>query len=135
MIDLLLTIATGATAANPSELPAWMNKWLNVTEPWELWWIGLGLIAQMMFFGRWIIQWIASERRKESYMPEFFWWLSLFGATLLLVYFLVRREPVGTIGQLTGWIVYGRNLYLIRAKKRMIIEDIPHEQKKAAAET
>jgi lipid-A-disaccharide synthase-like uncharacterized protein len=60
-------------------------------------------------------------------MPEFFWWLSLFGATMLLVYFVGRKEPIGTLGQLTGWIVYGRNLYLIRSKKRTIIEDIPHD--------
>lgn len=126
MIELLLHLSSAA-AGPVSPLPVWMQNWFNVQQPWEVWWLVLGLVAQLLFFGRWIIQWIESERRGESYMPEFFWWLSLFGATMLLVYFVGRKEPIGTLGQLTGWIVYGRNLYLIRAKKRTIIEDIPHD--------
>ena len=56
------------------------------------------------------------ERRGKSHIPEFFWWLSLSGATLLLVYFTLRGEPVGMLGQSVGWLVYSRNLYLFRAK-------------------
>ena len=111
----LLTI--GEVVAD-SPLPHWVQQWLDVHKPWELWWLALGLLAQGMFFARWVVQWLASERRGESHVPEFFWWCSLLGATLLLVYFIGRREPVGTIGQLAGWIVYGRNLFLIKRKQR-----------------
>ncbi len=96
----------------------WMSRWLDVTQPWELWWLGLGLVAQAAFFGRWVIQWVASERRRESVMPVLFWWCSLIGATMLLIYFVGRREPIGVLGQTVGWIVYSRNLYFIKVEKK-----------------
>jgi lipid-A-disaccharide synthase-like uncharacterized protein len=95
-----------------------MQDWFNVAAPWETWWLLVGLVAQGTFFARWIIQWAVSERRRESVIPTLFWWCSLAGATLLLVYFIGRREPVGVLGQAVGWIVYSRNLYLIRVKRR-----------------
>ena len=97
----------------------WMSRWLDVTQPWELWWLGLGLVAQAAFFGRWVIQWVASERRRESVMPVLFWWCSLIGATMLLIYFVGRREPIGVLGQTVGWIVYSRNLYFIKVRPRV----------------
>lgn len=111
-----------------AEAAPWMQQWLNVNHTWELWWLGLGVLAQLIFFGRWVIQWIASERRQESYVPTLFWWCSLIGATMLLIYFIGRREPVGVMGQMIGWVVYSRNLYLISAKKRRIIEDVPPDK-------
>jgi len=95
-----------------------LMEWAKVSEPWELWLVAFGLAAQMLFFGRWIVQWIASERRGESHMPELFWWLSLVGASLLLIYFLLRGEPVGVLGQSVGWAVYTRNLCLLKKKRR-----------------
>ncbi len=110
-----------AFSALATEGPApagWIHTWLDVTEPWEMWWLLLGLLAQVTFFGRWVIQWVASEIRRESVIPVLFWWCSLLGATMLLVYFVGRREPIGVLGQAIGWTVYGRNLYLIKAKHR-----------------
>ena len=104
-----------ATAGPPS---GWMQKYFDVSQPWEQWWLLVGLAAQGIFFTRWLIQWVASERRGESVMPTMFWWCSLAGATILLVYFIGRREPVGALGQVVGWTVYSRNLYLIRSKHR-----------------
>ena len=95
----------------------WLQKWFDVGAPWEAWWLLMGLAAQGVFLARWIVQWIATERRGESVMPDLFWWCSLVGATMLLVYFIGRREPIGVIGQATGWIVYTRNLYYIRIKR------------------
>ncbi len=112
MINLCV-LGTGAAAA-----PQWMHDWFDVAAPWETWWLLVGLAAQGTFFARWIIQWTVSERRRESVIPTLFWWCSLAGATLLLVYFIGRREPVGVLGQAVGWIVYSRNLYLIRLKRR-----------------
>lgn len=76
-------------------------------------WVGMGLFAQVLFTGRMVVQWISSERARASVVPEAFWWLSLLGATMLLMYFTWRRDIVGIIGQATGWSVYVRNLWLI----------------------
>ena len=96
----------------------WMQQWFDVTRPWEVWWLQVGLAGQTVFLSRWIIQWIASERRRESVMPVLFWWCSLVGAGMLLVYFIGRREPIGVLGQVIGWLIYSRNLYLIKVKHR-----------------
>lgn len=100
-----------------------LMAWADVKTPWELWVLGFGVIAQVTFFGRWIVQWIASERRGASHVPEPFWWLSLAGATMLLIYFTLRGEPVGMLGQLVGWAVYSRNLYFVRVKQKRVISD------------
>jgi lipid-A-disaccharide synthase-like uncharacterized protein len=117
MIATYLAAASGAGDA--AQAAGWMERYFDVREPWELWWLALGFIAQVVFFGRWLVQWIASERKGESHMPDLFWWCSLLGATMLLVYFIGRREPIGILGQLTGWTVYSRNLYLIKKKRRL----------------
>jgi len=79
-------------------------------------WICLGLFAQFLFFMRFVIQWIASERRKKSVVPIQFWYLSLIGGILLLIYSIYRKDIVFIIGQGSGCIVYIRNLMLIYKK-------------------
>ena len=93
-------------------------KWADADTPGQVGLVAFGVVAQMAFFGRWFVQWIATERRGESHIPEAFWWLSLSGASMLLVYFTLRREPVGMLGQSIGWVIYSRNLQLLRRKKR-----------------
>jgi lipid-A-disaccharide synthase-like uncharacterized protein len=88
-----------------------------VNLPSEQLWIGFGLAGQLIFGLRFLIQWIASERKKESYIPVFFWYLSLGGAAILLTYAIHRRDPVFILGQTTGFIVYVRNIMLIYKKK------------------
>jgi lipid-A-disaccharide synthase-like uncharacterized protein len=116
-MPVIVIIASADAAARDTWFDA-LLRWSNVTSGWELALIGFGLLAQVMFFLRWIVQWIASERRGISHVPLPFWWLSLAGASMLLVYFFLRGEPVGLLGQLFGWIVYVRNLYLIRRQRR-----------------
>ncbi len=115
----MMDLATAylASAEGPHSAVDWLKYWADVDKTWELYWIAFGLIAQATFFGRWLIQWAASERRAESHMPDMFWWLSLLGASMMLIYFIGRREPVGALGQTVGWIVYSRNLYLIHTKR------------------
>jgi len=72
-----------------------------------------GLLGQAMFMGRFAWQWIASERRGRSVVPLGFWWLSLSGATILLAYFVIQSEPIGILGQLLGWPIYLRNVYMV----------------------
>lgn len=78
-------------------------------------WLALGFIGQAMFSARFLVQWIASERKRESVIPKAFWWLSLTGGLVLLAYAILRRDPVFILGQTGGLLVYGRNLALLRA--------------------
>lgn len=87
---------------------------MNITSPWGLAWVGLGLAGQVLFAGRMIAQWLASEKSKRSVVPESFWWMSLAGSSMLIVYFAWRKDVVGILGQTTGWLIYLRNLWLIR---------------------
>lgn len=77
-------------------------------------WLAVGLIGQAAFFARFLVQWVASERAGESYIPMSFWYLSLVGSTILLVYAIHRAEPVFLIGQLPNAFVYVRNIMLIK---------------------
>lgn len=76
-------------------------------------WIVIGFIGQALFFGRFFVQWIASERKKQSVIPRSFWYLSLGGGTVLLAYAIHRRDPVFILGQATGFLIYTRNLWFI----------------------
>ena len=77
------------------------------------WWVLLGYVAQIMFTMRFVVQWIASERARASVVPVAFWFFSIGGGALLLVYALYRRDPVFIAGQALGLVVYIRNLYFI----------------------
>jgi len=87
----------------------------------EKFWLGLGFMAQFLFASRFFIQWIASERAGHSVIPVLFWYLSMSGGVLLLLYAIWRRDPVFILGQSTGVLVYARNLYFIhRDRKRQL---------------
>jgi lipid-A-disaccharide synthase-like uncharacterized protein len=76
-----------------------------------------------MFTGRFLVQWIASERRRESVVPIAFWFLSLAGSALLLAYAISRKDPVIIVGQATGIFIYLRNLWLIyKSATRQAVE-------------
>jgi lipid-A-disaccharide synthase-like uncharacterized protein len=77
-----------------------------------------GVIGQTIFFSRFLIQWIASEKKKESHIPLVFWYLSIGGALLTLVYAVWRRDPVFSIAQVVGLFVYVRNLMLIQNSRK-----------------
>jgi len=76
-------------------------------------WIGIGFLGKGLFFGRWLIQWIASERSAESHVPIAFWYMSLIGGLITLTYAIYRMDPVFISGQGLGSVVYLRNLVLI----------------------
>ena len=78
----------------------------------------IGFVGQGLFASRFIIQWIYSERMKESVIPIPFWYLSLFGGIGLLIYAIFRKDPVIITGQLFGIFIYTRNLVLIYKKKK-----------------
>lgn len=76
-------------------------------------WLGIGFFGQALFFGRWLVQWIASERSAESRVPISFWYMSLIGGLITLAYAIYRKDPVFISGQGVGTVVYLRNLALI----------------------
>jgi lipid-A-disaccharide synthase-like uncharacterized protein len=77
------------------------------------WWVILGFVAQGLFTIRFVVQWIASERAGRSVIPVTFWFFSIGGGVLLLVYALYRKDPVFIAGQGFGVFVYLRNLYFV----------------------
>ena len=95
----------------------WLSTVFNITSPAGLIWVGIGLSGQLLFTGRMLVQWLTSEKSRRSIVPVSFWWMSLLGATMLLIYFIWRRDIVGILGQSTVWIIYLRNLVLIRRSR------------------
>ena len=85
-------------------------------------WLSVGFLGQVCFSMRFLVQWIASERKQESVIPVAFWFFSIGGGATLLVYAIYRQDPVFILGQGAGLLVYGRNLYLIRRKGRQLAE-------------
>ncbi len=81
-------------------------------------WLALGVLAQALFTARFVVQWIASERAGKSVMPIAFWFFSIGGGALLLIYALYRRDPVFIAGQAFGVFVYARNLHFVLRDRR-----------------
>ena len=79
-------------------------------------WLSLGLLGQLCFSARFLVQWIASERRRQSVIPREFWYFSVGGGLVLLIYAIHRLDPVFILGQATGLFVYARNLYFIHKR-------------------
>lgn len=83
-------------------------------------WVIIGLVAQAAFTGRFVVQWLASERCGRSVVPVSFWYLSIAGSSGLLLYSIVRADPVFILGQSLGLFIYSRNLALIYREKRHV---------------
>lgn len=81
-------------------------------------WVMLGWVAQALFTMRFLVQWIASERAGRSVVPAAFWFFSLAGGGLLLVYAIWRRDPVFIFGQASGLFIYVRNVMFITRERR-----------------
>ena len=91
---------------------------LLLVDSWVKVWIALfGLSAQGIFMSRMVVQWIATERAKRSVIPVPFWWLSILGATMLLIYGILDRDIVIILAQTFGFVVYARNLWFIYAER------------------
>lgn len=116
--------------AAPEQSP--ILKALNVSSWWNVWWVALGFAGQCAFFLRMLVQWVTSERRRESVIPSVFWWLSLFGGVALFVYFVWRRDVVGVMGQSTGIVIYARNLKLIAKQRRRAARALARAQEAEA---
>ncbi len=83
-------------------------------------WLIIGFIGQALFGARFIIQWVVSEKKRESTIPLAFWYCSIGGAVVLLAYAIHKQDPVFIVGQSLGTIIYIRNLVLIDRKKKAL---------------
>lgn len=82
-------------------------------------WLVIGFAAQAVFTARFLTQWVASEKKKDSVVPVAFWWLSLLGGGMLFCYATHKQDPVIMVGQGLGVFIYVRNLMLVeKGKKR-----------------
>ena len=93
-------------------------------------WLMVGFLGQAVFTARFLAQWLASERRRDSVVPVVFWWLSMAGGLILLSYALHRRDPVIVVGQGMGIFIYVRNLMLVAKGRR---RDAKRKERERAA--
>lgn len=77
-----------------------------------LWLITFGLAGQFTFTLRFIYQWLYSRKIRESLLPVAFWNISAIGSLMIIVYAILRHDPVLIIGQATGFVVYIRNIMI-----------------------
>lgn len=101
-----------------------LTAWWAAMSPAEVMWLAVGLLGQLLFSARWIIQWFITEKERRSTMPDAFWYLSLLGGLLVFAYGIHRMDPVILIGQF-GIIIYARNLFFIRRERQT---DVPTPQ-------
>jgi lipid-A-disaccharide synthase-like uncharacterized protein len=88
-------------------------------------WLAFGLVAQLFFTARFLVQWISSERAGQSVVPIAFWFFSMGGGLMTLVYGVVKREPVIILGQAMATVIYVRNIMLImknRGKRSQMLD-------------
>ncbi|MCD6415746.1 MAG: lipid-A-disaccharide synthase N-terminal domain-containing protein [Planctomycetes bacterium] len=91
----------------------WPDSWFGRS------WVLFGFAAQAVFTARFLVQWIASEKRGKSHVPVAFWYLSLVGAAMLFTYAAFwKHDPVVSVGQATGGFIYVRNLMLLQKERR-----------------
>jgi lipid-A-disaccharide synthase-like uncharacterized protein len=88
-----------------------------MTGPSETTWLCIGFLGQTLFFMRFFVQWLATERERRSVIPISFWYFSLSGGIVLLAYALWRADPIFIIGQATGLFIYCRNLYFASGRR------------------
>jgi len=85
-------------------------------------WASVALAGQVVFGGRFILQWIVSEYKKRSHVPTAFWFVSLAGSLMLLSYSIHIKNPIFMLGFSLNTLIYLRNLHLIykHAKKGVV---------------
>jgi lipid-A-disaccharide synthase-like uncharacterized protein len=110
MSELLLIYTALSVLPTPANfhMPLQDNYWF-----WKI----IGFSGIGVFGTRFLIQWLYSEKHKESRIPTIFWWQSIIGTLLCLAYFLRQQDSVGVAGYLLNIIPYSRNLILVYRKK------------------
>jgi len=116
-LDHIAPDQLAATLYESAKTPStWLAQVLH--NPVLLFWLTIGLIGQVLFTGRMVVQYVASHRMGKSVVPPLFWWMSLIGSLMLLAYFLWRRDPIGLLGQAFGSFVYLKNIMWLMTESR-----------------
>lgn len=111
-----------------------IHNWFRIpTTPWQqhfqkplhLSWHLFGFVGLALFSSRFWLQWWCAEKQQRSYLGPAFWWVSLTGESICLVYFLSIHDPVNFIGPAFALIPYIRNLILIRKNTHQLVEEKP----------
>ncbi|WP_420131163.1 lipid-A-disaccharide synthase N-terminal domain-containing protein [Rhodopseudomonas sp.] len=89
-------------------------------------WLAFGLVAQLLFTARFLVQWISSERAGKSVVPMAFWFFSMGGGLMTLIYGIAKREPVIILGQSLATVIYIRNIMLIIKNHSRGSESVPN---------
>ncbi len=84
--------------------------------------LAVGMFGQLLFAMRFLVQWLASERAGRSVIPVAFWFFSIGGGLITLVYGLYKKEPVIIMGQALSLFIYARNLALISKQKKTTLK-------------
>ena len=100
-----------------------VDKIIQAFSDVEAMWLVIGFVGQALFSGRFLVQWIYSEKNRKSLIPVAFWYFSIGGGVTLLIYAIHRADPVFIAGQALGLFVYFRNLYLIWREKREKVQN------------
>jgi lipid-A-disaccharide synthase-like uncharacterized protein len=103
MVEMPVMLA----AFDVASVMAWWKK--ELTDPWNL----FGFAAQFVFFMRFFVQWVASERAKRSTIPISFWYLSILGGAMILVYSIAEKNVVFSTAAALSFAIYLRNLALV----------------------
>jgi lipid-A-disaccharide synthase-like uncharacterized protein len=90
--------------------------------PYDMMWAGIGVVGQVLFMSRFLIQLYKSEKAKKSVLPVEFWYFSIAGGLITLSYAIHRRDLVFTVAQMLGLLVYFRNLYLVHRERRELAD-------------
>lgn len=108
---ILLLTPMAAAAATLHEGRHFVESFLQ-NEDIPLWLVVWGTAGQLVFTCRFVYQWIYSNRRRESALPPTFWWISLAGSCMIVIYGVLRRDPILILGQSFGFMSYVRNLMI-----------------------
>jgi lipid-A-disaccharide synthase-like uncharacterized protein len=103
----------------------WFASWVWVDHKflgieWGVWKV-VGWVGNLVFFSRFFVQWWATEKHKRVVVPDAFWYLSLAGSLLLLIYSLHQRDSVFIFAYVFTWIPYIRSLIISHRVARGLV--------------
>lgn len=85
-------------------------------------WDAVGFVGAAVFGARFIIQWLKSEMEGRSVIPIAFWYCSLAGASINLVYVIHLKSLPLVLGNALPLFIYGRNLYLTYRERAQLAQ-------------
>ncbi len=79
--------------------------------------IVFGFIAQFIFFLRFVVQWWESEKKGQSVIPPLFWYISVVGTIMILIYSVIKKDIVFIVASVLNLLIYLRNIYMLKSPR------------------